>query len=380
MKVLFLSQGKEISTHPGFHDAFNKLKAEGGISFFQNIPFYGYAEKYGWDAFFNHVVELCLKENFDIVYFHFFHGTTIPSPVKCIEKIRMANPEVVILTSSGDAFANSSIFSFNSFDYPLSLIEVSRCADITFSTQMGKAADLMMEWGARNIVLSPLSMCQYRFKASNVNFKKHKFDFDVVFVGSKNSGRNFFRKYFYYAKIRERLIKALNKQFGQRFGLFGRNWDKVLPNQGACNFDEQQKHFRLGRLLVESQSFSTADYYTSNRVFIGIASGIPVVVPKALRLDKIFRDNEHVYFADDIDGVIDTCERLLKTDPEELYKKAARAAEYITERHTQYHRIKFKLDTAKRYLDNNRKLDVRFPFFLDEVDLKKEKKYAVRSR
>lgn len=47
-------------------------------------------------------------------------------------------------------------------------------------------------------------------------------------------------------------------------------------------------------------------------------------------------------------------------------------------RHSQYHRMKFKLDTVKRFIDNDKKLDVKFPFFLPEVDLNEEMKYAVR--
>lgn len=380
MKILFLSQGKFETDHPGWIDALEKLKKENFISDFCKIPYLGYAEKHGWNSFYDHVVELCKKENFDIVYFHYFHRKGAPSPKCCIENIRKISPDSVILTSSGDAFANSLLFSFSSFNYPYSFKEASRYADITFSTQMGKAANTMMRWGANNIVLSPLAMCQVRFKGSGIDFKTHKFDFDAVFIGSKNSGKNFLKKYYYYTRKRTKILLLLSEYLGKRLGVFGKNWGSILPNNGPCPFDKQQDFLRKGHMIFDSPSFSEADYYTSNRIFIGVASGIPIIVPTALRLDKILRNNDHVYFVDDIDGIIDSCDRLLKMDPEELYTKAAKAAEYITERHTQYHRMKFKLDTAKRYLENNRKLDVHFPFFLDEVDLEEEKKYAIRSK
>lgn len=54
-------------------------------------------------------------------------------------------------------------------DYPDSFKQISQLADITFSTQMGKAADKMSKCGAKNIILSPLGMCQVRFKAERVD-------------------------------------------------------------------------------------------------------------------------------------------------------------------------------------------------------------------
>ena len=96
-------------------------------------------------------------------------------------------------------------------------------------------------------------------------------------------------------------------------------------------------------------------------------------------LDNVLRDGDQIYFADDVDSIVSKCEELLKQDPITLYAKAARAAKEIVERHTQYHRMKFKLDTVRRYRANGNQLDVRFPFFLPEVDLNDEIKYAVRS-
>ena len=152
----------------------------------------------------------------------------------------------------------------------------------------------------------------------------------------------------------------------------------MVSNQGPAPFNDQQKYFQRGRVLVGGNPYSFSDYYSSNRVFFEIASGVPTVELRVNRLDRVLRDGDQIYFADDIDGVIAKCEELLKQDPVELYAKAARAAKEVVERHTQYHRMKFKLDTVKRFIDNDKKLDVKFPFFLPEVDLNEEMKYAVR--
>ena len=234
----------------------------------------------------------------------------------------------------------------------------------------------LVEFG-KNIVFSPLGICPVRFKSYAINPNEHKFDFDVVFVGSRNGGRfNPFSKHFWAAKKRERLVHALDSHFGKRLGLFGRGWDNLKSNQGMVPFDNQQETFRRGRVFVGGTPYATTDYYMSNRPFLSVAAGVPTIEIKTPRMDKILRAGDQIYFADDVSGVIAKVEELLQKDPAELYEKAARAAKEMIEKHTQYHRMKFKLDTVKRFVANGGKLDVEFPFFLPEVDLKEEMKYA----
>jgi hypothetical protein len=374
MKLLFLSQGKQISDHPGWHDALIKLKGEGVISDFENIPYFGYAEKFGWDNFYKMVVEKCEEEKFDIVYFHYFHRKGKPSPSLCMKKLLSMSNRPIVITSCGDGFSENWMRP----DYPDDFKDASRLADITFSTQMGKAADKMMKWGAKNVVFTPNSMRQVRFFAQSISPDKHKFDFDVVFVGSKNSNRiNPISKFYWATREREKLVRTLSQRFGKRFGLFGKGWNYESA-QGPIPFNKQQETFKRGRIVVGGNPYSYSDYYSSNRVFFEISSGIPTVELVVPRLNKIVRDNDHIYFANSIPEIIKKVEYLLSLDPYNLYIKSSNAAKYIENNHTQYHRMKFKIDTAKRYKANNYRLDVKFPFFLPEVDLEQEKNFAIR--
>jgi len=272
MKVLFLSQGTKIEDHPGWHDALVKLKEEGEITDFLNIPYFGYAEKFGWEAFYKYVVKLCEEENYDLVYFHYFHRKGKPSPTICIKTLLNLPNRPIIITSSGDGFSDNWMKP----NYPDDFKEVSRLADITFSTQMGKAADKMIKWGATNIVYTPNSMCQVRFKANEIDLSKHKFDFDIVFIGSKNTSRNPLSRNWIEANKRTKLVKLLRKKYGDRFGLFGNNWSNNI-SQGPIHFNKQQDAFKRGRVIVGANPFSHSDYYSSNRVFFEISSGIPTI-------------------------------------------------------------------------------------------------------
>lgn len=377
MKVLFLSQGKQIEDHPGWNDSLVKLKAEGEIEDFKNIPYFGYAEKHGWQSFYNDVIEIANSERFDLIYFHYFHSKGKPSPENCINSLSKSKSKPIIITSCGDAFSDNWMRP----DFPEDFKAATRLADITFSTQMGKAADRMIKWGAKNVVLSPNSKCQVRFKAQKIDPVTHNFDFDVVFVGSNNSNRLFnpVSKAWFGAKERNTLVKALIRRYGKNFGLFGNGWKPSL-SQGPVAFNEQQNAFRRGRIIVGGNPYSRNDYYSSNRVFLEISSGVPTVELFVSRLDKIFKDEEHVHFAKSIASTLQKVDQLLDQDPIKLYKTAGDAAGFIEEKHTQYHRMQFKIDTVKRYIQNGNRLNVSFPFFLPGINLKLEEKYATRSR
>lgn len=375
MKVLFLSQGKEILDHPGWHDALVQLKKENKISDFLNIPYYGYVESHGWDGFYRKVISLCTESNYDLIYLHYFHKKGVPSPKNCIQTIKALNNNPIVITSSGDPWSDNWMRN----DFPDNIKEASKYADITFSTQMGKAADKMKSWGAKNIVYTPNSMCQVRFKANEVDLENHNFEYDVVFVGSNNTARLFnpISQSWWGNKKRQYLVKKLNKKFGDKLGLFGNRWN-YSNALGPIPFNKQQDAYQKGRIVVGANPISHSDYYSSNRLFFEVASGIPTVELSVPRLDNVLRNEDHCYFASNIDELIHKCEELLASDPQLLYQKSAQAAKYIEERHTQYHRMKFKIDTVKRYIKNDNKIDVKFPFFLDGIDLSVENKFATR--
>ena len=375
MKVLFLSQGRKVEDHPGWDWSLKKLKEEGVIDDYLNIPWQGYGETYGWVAFYQHVVETTKTGKFDVVYFHYFHRPDVPSPAECIKALKELPNKPIVITSVGDPFS----YDWMAPEYPKNFKIASRFADITFSTLMGKAADKMVVWGAKRVVYTPNSMCPVRFKAYSITPSSHKFDFDVVMIGSHNGARpNPFSRHYWCGQKRNRLVRALDAHFGRRFGLFGHRWDGLVSWQGPTDFNTQQTTMQRGRILVGGNPYSPCDYYSSNRVFFEISSGIPTVELRVNRLDKILRDGDQIYFADDIPSVIAKVEELLQKDPVELYAKAAKAATEISKKHTQYNRMKFKLETVKRFVANGGKLDVEFSFFLPEVDLNDEMKYAVR--
>ena len=380
MKILFLSQGRRIEDHPGWEWALAKLKTEGVVNDYHNIPWIGYGEQHGWSMLYKHVVDVAAYSRFDVIYFHYFHRYGVPSAIDCIEKLRSLQHSPIVVTSIGDAYADRRL-PFLSRKFPECFRTIASRSDIVFSTQMGRTANIILEWGARNVVLSPNSLCPVRFKNCTVDPLIHKFDFDVVMVGSRNGGRwNPFSEYSIRSRERNKIVRMLSDHFGKKFAVFGNGWEGCVSNQGPVSFDSQQRVLQMGRICVGGNPYSYDDYYSSNRVFFEIASGIPTIELRVPRLDKMFRAGYHCHFIDAVDDVVAKCEELLHCNPVELYRTAASAAKDISERHTQYHRMKFMVDVIRRYCDTRNLEGVGLPFFLPETDFCKERQFAIRSR
>lgn len=380
MRVLYLSQGRKAEDHPGYHDAMQRLSREGVTSFYHNLPYIGFAEEHGFDALWAEIIRQARAYEVDSVYFQYFHRKANESPLRCIEALRALPSRPTIAVSCGDAYSANWMWPH----FPESFKICALLSDIVFSTHMGRTADLMIKWGAKNIVLLPHALCQIRFQAhANLVIEADK-EFDVVWVGSRRVPKpNVWNRVFWNGRRRVSVVSALSKRYGARFGLFGHQWDGWPSWQGPVPFCEQQNTFRRGRLVVDALPDPFGDhYYASDRPFFELASGTPVILFEKPGLDRLFKRGVHAHFVSTVDGLLNTCDRLSAIDPQVLQTQAAQAAAWIAARHTQYERMKFAMETVKLFRGakiHNRKAAAPCPpYFLPEVDLEREMQYAVR--
>ena len=379
MRILYLSQGRKIEDHPGHHDALNRLTHEGFVENFFNLPCLGYAESHGYRALWREIIRLAKKNRSEIVYFQYFHHPRNEDPRECIEKLKRLPDSPVIVSSSGDPFSVDILPPH----YPLSFKQCVQSSDIVFSTQMGNAAKAMVDWGAKYVILLPNSMCQVRFASSDVDLSTHSFDFDVCFIGSKNQGHSPLSRHFWKGRERSLLIRSLEKRYGKKFGLFGHGWDGRLSWQGPILFEDIQVTFRRGRVLVDGNPYSSYDYYSSNRPFFAIATGIPTVLLNVPRLDKVLSPFLHCHYANNSSEIINICDHILDADPKEVYRRSALAAKDITDRHTQYHRMKFLVDVCQTFRESGASLTSScfdFPYFSSETKIPDEYPYCFYRR
>jgi hypothetical protein len=272
------------------------------------------------------------KWDVDAVFLQFLH-TRMPDPARAIERIKALPNKPVIFTSLGDPFGKWTNRVSSGFRV------ASRLSDVTFLTGTGYLAEQLVGWGSSNVVLMPNGCCQVRFSGA-LDRAQYKPDFDVVFIGSRMTALNPFGHFFRVGRRRDQFVRAITKRYGKRFGLFGSGWDGNPSWQGQVPYRDQHATMRRSRVVLGGLPNGYYDYYTSDREFIALASGVPFVDYRERGLNRLFRDGSEWWLSESIDGMMDLADRLLELPESERFDRAGKTRERVLAAHTQYHRCR----------------------------------------
>ena len=340
MRLLVLYQAHDAARdQPGYYDGFERLVAQGTLAAHGAIPYYGVAEERGWSALWDEAYAAARKMEADAVFLQFFHGR-IADPREGITRLQGLPTKPTVFTSLGDAFG------LWSRKVPRSYRIASELADVNFLTGMGYLARHLAHQGARNLVLMPNGCCQVRFSAM-LDRTTYSPDFDVVFVGNRTSSRNPVSHFFWTARRRREFVARITRRYGHRFGLFGSGWTGNPSWQGPIHYDRQHSAHRRSAVVFGGIPGAYHDYYTSDRVPIAIASGIPFVDYSVAGVDLLFRPGKDWWPASDVPGMIRRCDDLLSLSQEERLRSGECARQNILAFHTQYHRCRAMVDVVR---------------------------------
>lgn len=342
MRFLFVIQGASPDMHPGYHDGCLRLLAEGGISAYDYFCYYDRGENPEGRSWSEQWRRLALKAKAfepDLIFLQFFHGA-MEDVCSLMASLRALPSRPTIASSCGDPFA-PGLFNHG---FPRSLIESTALADISFFSQMGRSAHAAEKWGARNQFLWPHGNCQKRFP-NDFDAGDWRPEFDVVFVGNHTPVRNPFSSLGRGSKKRAALVDALTRRYGKRLGLFGRGWKGNPAWQGPIPYHDQVKTFRRGRVVFGGYPHASDDYYLSDRPFIAMGSGIPLIDYRVPKINELFREELDWYLFSNGDELMAQCDKILEADCADVMRKAEKAATLVHQKHTQYHRMKFAIET-----------------------------------
>jgi glycosyltransferase involved in cell wall biosynthesis len=366
------------STYPDIIDGLQRLESSGTVRGQACIEVKPDDARGQADEYWNQIVEHVEARQTDIIVFHHFHSPTLPDLRALFKRLKELPHRPVVAITSGDAFANA----FLRPSFPEMFTAASREADVIFSSSIGEVGDYLAAKSGRPVALMPHGLCQARFGQPPPKPAGGARDFRAIFIGSNNRNRNPLKPYHWYARRRERLVKALSKKFGSSFAVFGYGWQGTPGWQGPLPFEEQQEACRRAELVVGGAPFSSARYYTSDRVFIQIASGVPFVDVAVDGIETILRDEEHWYLVPSVQEVVDRCDELLCRPRAERLAASYAAAEYVLSHHTIEDRCRSTIFMLQRYRESLllRRLPPppQYDFFLPEVDQRVESSRASR--
>lgn len=385
MKILMLSQGRKIEDQPDFDVALRNAECDGENVELLNIPYVGYVEKHGGEAFYSEVVRANSEFKPDLVFFQFFHSANPGDPCPCVSALRAAKKRPLVFGSIGDAF-DTGLFKCFGRVMPLQTLKLAEVADAIFTTTMGSPTVELIKHGAKNVVFLPHAFLPEHFPLPDIEDKVKK-QFDVVMIGSRPTIKALIKRPllgFTRGFTREATVRALSRRFGDRFALFGNGW-KGISARGACRFSEQLDMFRRGRIGVDFPAQVADRYYMSDRPFFILGSGTPLIIMYVAGLDKIFKDGKHAYFASSIVELPDVCEKVLRRGDDELEQNRRDTLKLIANRHLIANRMDTMLsvyEALKRCRSGECSSEaalrqIRMHHFLPEIDLEAEYKHAV---
>lgn len=381
MRILILSRDSAEDNKDIVGDSFKTLTSGGQPVEVEVIRYLEIAETQGWDILWRTVIERNRETKPNVIYFQYYHGGVYDSPVACIRECRRDNPGVLVFGSCGDPFH----FGWWCRLPHKSLVDLASVADAFFCTHGGWMARYLLRNGARNYVVHPNAYCDTQFKKGNVGVEPNKFDV----VMSANAAMSFRPGYFLNAVIRcsQRRSQAriLYNEFGERFGLFGSGWQGHPASRGWLEFNNQLAVYRSSRIVVDAHPPIREPYYTSDRVFFMLGSGVPLIQYSQPRLDKIFKDGEHCYYVCSSRDLPAVCKKIFETPEEELKRRSEQTLRLLADRHTPEKRSDTIISVAEALIAFRKgeisleesKRHLRLWHFLPDVDMEDEINYAV---
>jgi len=321
---------KQTEGYPDIFDSVDRMVEGGKLRSGAALEFPPGASLQASSEFWRRVIEQVRRRGTEIVVLHHFHSDRLPDISHHLEELKALSHRPVIGITNGDAFFRG----FFRPSFPTSFLDTARSADAIFTTSMGVSGDYLKRQTDNRISLLPNGVCQHRFDVRQLGAgSTTRPDFKVVVIGSNNRSQRPWSPYFWYGRKRARLVNELTKKFGSEFAVFGKNWEGFPSWRGAVGFSKQQRVCRSAQVVVGGIPYSPARYYTSDRPFIQIASGVPFVDLRVDGIETILRDGEHWHLADSIDRIIDVCDELLARPHSERVEQGIAAAEYVLTHH-----------------------------------------------
>lgn len=122
---------------------------------------------------------------------------------------------------------------------------------------------------------------------------------EIVFMGN-----NYGSGYFPMSKFRIEMVEFLQREYGERFGVYGNGWPNANGNINHSQLEEA-KHYRGAKIAINCSHFD-CDTYNSDRILRIFGSGILCVSYDHVNMYNIYQDNL-CYFKDfkDLKLIID---------------------------------------------------------------------------
>jgi len=133
---------------------------------------------------------------------------------------------------------------------------------------------------------------------------------------------------------RKQLARTFHRAYGERYAVFGagQGWQGEPYCRGPIAFDAQQQAIRESWLTVNWGQFDDIAMYSSDRLPISLAAGVPHITNHQRGYEHLFPDARGIYFVHSPAEALDVADMLLSLPREQLIAIGEQGATYARER------------------------------------------------
>jgi hypothetical protein len=133
---------------------------------------------------------------------------------------------------------------------------------------------------------------------------------------------------------RKLMSRAFHAAYGERYAVFGagQGWQGEPYCRGPIPFDAQEHTIRSSWLTINWGQFDEIAMYSSDRLPISMATGVPHITNHQPGYEHLFPDARGVYFVHSPADALDVADYLLSKPREHLVEIGAQGVAYARER------------------------------------------------
>ena len=205
-------------------------------------------------------------------------------------------------------------------------------SDVAILVGLGYLAEHVRRAGAKRILFAPHSYDDLRFSTpwKPTRNREH----DAIMIANLPCLRRIPFLYLPGGRNRKVLSRAFHGAFGDRYAVFGsgQGWQGEPYCKGPIAFAAQEHVIRSSWLSVNWGQFDDIPLYSSDRLPISLAAGVPHITNRQRGYEHAFPDPQGLYFVDSPAEALDVADMLLSMPRERLLEIGARGAAYARER------------------------------------------------
>ena len=205
-------------------------------------------------------------------------------------------------------------------------------SDAAILVGLGYLAEHVRRAGAKRVLFAPHSYDDQRFAApwQPTRIREH----DAVMIANLPCLRRIPFLYLPGGRNRKVLSRAFHAAFGPRYAVFGagQGWKGEPYCKGPIPFEAQERAIRSSWLSVNWGQFDDIPFYSSDRLPISLAAGVPHITNRQRGYEHVFPDPQGLYFVESPAEALDVADMLLSMPREHLLEIGARGASYARER------------------------------------------------